>query len=236
MFVFDTFNIPKTLDFGGVLIETREESGSVSYCRSIDEKTVTLLLSSCKQLRVQPIEPLMTPKELTPYLLVEFENSVFIAPGENMEFNLTFPLEVGVLIPKDKGWHLLDCFSLAQKKYSLYGDPSSGLLCQYWKSRWLAKPEDLDALKEGWLHLKIHNTSNRFVEIKKIVIQAHHMKIFYNANHAYLSTSMKVVSKNIVEVECDPVPFLADLNKAHEVFVDTNFLGLGQKFMMEGDL
>ena len=83
-----------------------------------------LILGDGKHLIINPVEPLNTPKEITPNLLIEFEKTLLLAGGAKKKIFLTFPIEIGVFISdkENKNLQLLDVLSSGETEiYSLWG-------------------------------------------------------------------------------------------------------------------
>jgi len=64
--------------------------------QSDDEKVEKNLLASTEKVLVNPIEPLNKPKELTSYLLIEFERTLMVEPGATQKIYVKYLLEIGV--------------------------------------------------------------------------------------------------------------------------------------------
>ncbi|MGE4494821.1 MAG: DUF432 domain-containing protein, partial [Methanosarcina sp.] len=116
-----------------------------------------LVLGDRKRIIINPVEPLNTPKEITPNLLIEFEKTVLLAGGEKRQIFLTFPVEIGVFISDigDKNPQLIDVLSLSRQKFTLYGEVSNGVVCKHWKSRLYSVSPDLNPLQEGVMELTL---------------------------------------------------------------------------------
>lgn len=233
---YGVFKFPVSWRHGRVAVETLKEGGSFLYRRTLGEDVTEFRLSSATELRILPVEPLLTPKELTPQLLIEFKQPVWLAGHDRMEVDLTFPIEYGVFTPRNEGWQLMDVFTMARQKFTLFGDPASGYLCKLWQSRWLQTPDQVDPDTEGWLRLRLQNGTGRSAELTRVVIPAYLMKLYCDAHRAAFSAALKVIARNLAEVECDASSPLSDGFKSVEVFSEKKFLGLGQRFIMEGRL
>lgn len=233
---FGIFEFPCRWQDDGATVETQARGTAMSYRRQANEEELRLLCSAQHKLRIEPLEPLFLPQELTRNLLVEFEEKVLILPDDRVRLDLTFPLEIGVLIPRKGSWRLLDAWSFAPQKFTLYGDPASGVLCKYWKSRWVESADDLRLRTEGWLRLTVRNTSSHPAEVGRVVCSGHQLQIYHDGRRACCSLAMKITARNVAEVEGDTKIPIPEAKKAFDLFSERKLLGVSQGFVMERNL
>ena len=109
---------------------------------------------------INPVEPLNTSKELTSNMLIEFEKSLLLAGGTIKTIFLTFPIEIGVFISYKEITNLLllDVFTQAKQKFTLYGSVSNGIICKRWKSVIYSTSHSPDPMREGIIESTLRNT------------------------------------------------------------------------------
>lgn len=168
--MFGYYDIPLGIAKEGISLSVEREGEVLLYRReSVDEKVEKNLLASTGKILINPIEPLNKPKELTAYLLIEFERTLVVEPGATQKIYAKYPLEIGVFISSGKGnenFKILDIFTLMKQKFTLYGGPSSGVICKYWSSAVYSSIPSVNPIHEGVVELSITNTSTGWVEVK----------------------------------------------------------------------
>jgi uncharacterized protein len=153
---------------------------------------------------LNPVEPLNLPKEITRFYEVHFR-PVFVGPGSGIVLYLTFPIEIGVFLLARDGYDLLDIFSLSKPKYSLYGDPDTGILTRWHESRVHAERPETDPLREGIMELSIRNMSGTWVEVTRAVFEKTGMDIYYG-KYVSVSARMDVYSEIVAETRILSTP------------------------------
>ncbi len=171
-------------------------------CRG--EQVERTIASDNGSLIINPVEPLNLPKEVTRYLEVHF-NPLFVEPETTRQLYLTFPVEIGVFI-RAKGDHdLLDVFSLAKPKYSLYGPPDYGCVTRWHESAIHPDIPDTDPLREGVLDLTIVNEGRTWIEVSRAVFVNAGMTIRYGG-YVAMSAKMELFSNIVAETRVLSTP------------------------------
>ncbi|HWR24731.1 MAG TPA: DUF432 domain-containing protein, partial [Methanosarcina sp.] len=158
------------------------------------------ILGDEKHIIINPVEPVNTPKEITPNLLIEFEKTILLGGGEKKQIFLTFPVEIGIFI-SDKGnksLQLLDVLTLVRQKFTLYGEVSNGVVCKHWKSRIYSAPPSLNSFQEGIMELNLRNDSSDWASISKAVFSAYGMKLYYDGD-VFMKARMDILNKHTAE-------------------------------------
>ena len=192
---------PFSVEKEGISISVEKTGEQWVYRRTLGtDKIEKLILGDGKHLVINPVEPLNTPKEITPNLLIEFEKMLILAGGAKNKIFLTFPIEIGVFISdKDyKNLQLLDVLSLARQKFTLYGEVSNGVLCKHWKSSIYSSSPSLNPLQEGVMELTLRNTSSEWASISKAVFSAYGMKLYYDGD-VFMKARMDILNRNTAE-------------------------------------
>lgn len=194
-------DLPVDVEEEGISISMERVGERWVYRRKFeDEEVEKLILGTEKCLIINPVEPLNTPKEITPNLLIEFEKMLLLGAGEKQQIFLTFPVEIGIFISEktNKSLEILDVLSLVKQKFTLYGEVSNGVVCKYWKSRVYTSPPSLNPLEEGVMELTLRNTSSEWVKISKAVFNAYGMKLYYDGD-VFMKARMDILNKNSAE-------------------------------------
>ena len=195
-----------------------------------------ILLFDTGKVLLNPIEPLNRPKEITSFLLVEFEKSIVIGPGTSKIIYIKFPIEIGVFISNNKNFEILDVLTLVNQKFTLYGDPASGVICKYWNSSVYSKIPETNPMMEGVTEVKIENTTTRWVEVSKAVFNAYDMRIYYSHSLVSMKAKMKILGDQMAETVFSNAPLKAGMTKSIELYTAGKVSVLGPKFLMEGGL
>lgn len=235
--MYGSYNPPFKLEYAEVTLSVINYEGFYLYNRELtglDDNVEKIIHKESCSLLINPIEPVNLPKKLTPLLLIEFTRPVVIDPNSIKKVYIKFPVEIGVFISDNiNNYDILDFFILAKKKYTVYGNPSDGSLCRYWSSDvYLSLPET-NPLYERILDVNITNTTGRWVEVTRTVLNAYGMKIYYN-NIVSMKASMRITGHNIAETEFINQPVLKDMIKATELYTvsKVQFVN-GTKYFME---
>jgi hypothetical protein len=210
-FEYDEFTLSCT-NLNGVFLYKRDNTDDNDNIEKIIHKEDCNLL-------INPIEPVNLPKKITSLLFIEFTKSIFISPSSTKSIYLTFPIEIGVFISDNKdNYEVLDFFTFAKKKYSIYGTPSSGSICKYWNSDTHLSIPETNPLYEGILELQITNSTGRWVEVSKTVLNAYGMKLYYNSEIVAMKVNMKITGQYIAETEFINQPILENMIKSTELY------------------
>ncbi|NMA30856.1 MAG: DUF432 domain-containing protein [Candidatus Methanofastidiosa archaeon] len=123
---------PLRISKEGVNLLIEKDGNNLRYKRTSSNETVEkILLTKDCGIIINPIEVLKFQKQLAQYQLIEFEKSVFVEPRDTNNIYLTFPVDIGIFISGRKNYDLLDTFTFAKQKYTLYGTPRDGVICKY---------------------------------------------------------------------------------------------------------
>lgn len=231
--LFGSFNIPNKIESKNIEISIKKEENLLIYSRkSQDENVEKILLQKEGKIIINPVEPLNLPKVITNYFLIELERVVIIEPRNSIEIFITFPIDIGIFISKKENFEIIDIFTLVTKRYTLYGDPQSGVICRYWKSDIYPKKPLKNPIQEGIMKLSITNTTGDWLEIKNIVFNANGMKIYYNNELVSLKAKLKILGKLNGETEFIDSPIEKKMTKSHELFIPKKGVLIAKKFYM----
>ena len=116
--MFGTYTPPFTIELEGITISLVEEGDGYRYQRTcLDESEEKVLLAYKPTVLVNPVEPVNKPKELSPYVLIDFSTPLVVEPRGSKPLFLTFPVEVGVFVSSDgQEYESVDIFSASVSK------------------------------------------------------------------------------------------------------------------------
>jgi hypothetical protein len=214
---------------------TLEQEGERLLYRSVyaDKKVEKILLTSTGKVLINPVEPLNKPKELTSYLLIEFDRTLVVAPGSTKRIFVTYPIEIGVFIAGSNQFEIIDILTLVKQKFTLYGDPRSGVICKYWRSEVYSSIPPVDPLHEGVIELSITNTTTGWIEVTKAIFNAYGMKIYYNDDRVSMKATMKIMSGRSAETDFVDAPLEEGMKKSLELYTVRRLPVVATKFVME---
>lgn len=167
------------------------------YSRVTSEAMVEKILGNDeKSILINPVEPINLPVPLCRHLEIAFP-PVILRPRTERKIYLTFPVEIGVFLGWKGNYAILDLFSFAPAKFSLYGTPSNGIITRWYYSRTHGTPPDVDRRLEGVLELTLKNRSADYIEVGRTIFERSEMSIFYGTTvsmHAVMEIYSHVVA------------------------------------------
>ncbi len=199
------------------------------YRRSLDNEIKEKIISSKSgKIVVNPVEPVNLPKNITNYLQIKFKNSLTIEPGHSETFFTTFPIEIGVFVTGKGSVELIDVFSFIKPKFTLYGNPSRGLICRYWESEF---GKEGRGFREGTMQLRIKNSDKDWIDVSNAVFNVQLMKIYYCKDIASSNAEMEILSHQMAETKFIASPLKNGMKKAIEIFSPRKVVA--KRFFME---
>ncbi len=239
--VFDHYTVPVVAAQDHLLVTLRKDGEKLLYSRKLGEEMLEkTLLARDGQLLFNPVEPINKPKEISPFLLVEFEQALLVQAKETVEIMVTFPVEIAsIFVNGDQSMTVLDVFCLTAPRYTLYGSPITGMICRYWKSPVYLEPPAVAPYREGILEVSIQNATNRWIEVHKAVFSAHDMKIYYDLQQVAMRGYMRILSVNVAETGFtgeSPSRTGFQAKKAVELLSSRKHLVVGPRLLMEEGL
>lgn len=231
------YDLPVALHTREVTLSAeKNDRGFFYYREGLGETIEKVILAEGGRLLINPTEPLQKPSELTPYLLIDFEQPVVVEPKASMEIMLTFPVETACAFVGDKAEpKVIDVFSLTRPKFTLYGSPRSGMVCKYWQSSVYFSFPEVNPLQEGIMKMEIKNTTGRWVDLTKGVFSAYGMKMYYHSRMVSLYATMRILNELTAETSFYDAPLEAGMKRTLEQF-STKFMSLPPRVTMEEGL
>ncbi len=233
--MYGEHSYPLHIDEDGVLIDIIEKDGAYFYKRkSATGSTFECYLSDGNgKIRICPVEPVNLPKYITDYLEIDFEK-VMIAPNSEHTIYLRIPLEIGVFYDFGENLELIGVFSNIPQKYTLYGEPATGIIARSYQSNVYHTIPDVDKTREGVLQLKIINNESDIAVVSKVVLDCYSMKIYFNEKMAAMKAIMKIQPKKTAYTECIDEPLIEGMTRSTEIYAAFSSIPVIRKsFFME---
>ncbi len=233
--MFGRYDYTFHVEDGSIKAEIERKDGLYCYRRTCGEKRFERLLASeSGGIIVNPVEPLSLPKEITNYLLIEFD-PIIIEPGSVNRFYLTFPVEIGVFVESKRDIEVLDVFSLVHQKYTLYGSASDGVIARWYHSEIYPDIPEVHPLTEGVMELTIRNTCREWVTVSQAVFESYDMKIYYN-DIVSMTAQMRIITKRQAETDILDTPLKPGMKKSIELYTARGIPSIKKGFLMEWGL
>lgn len=227
---------PFTLKHDDIEISIEGMGDWYDYTRKCgDEEFSETVFSNNLDIVINPVEPLNLPDAIADKLLIEFDRSIRIEPKLSKKIYITFPIEIGVFISREKQFEKLDVFTKSKQKLTLFGTTKDGLICKYWDSSVHKAIPKVDITKEGVIELTIANVTSRWIEVHQTVLDAYGMKIFFSKELVSMKAGMRVLGELLGETYFVKEPLKPGMWKATELFRPKKVPGLASKFIMESD-
>lgn len=236
--MFGEIKLPTTIEHDNLLIKIDSDKSSMNYHRNIDGRKTDKIISIKQKnsLIINPIEPTNTPEPISSHLLIDFDTSIVIEPQSNCSVFLTFPLEIGVFLENKKKHQMLDVFAFRPQKFTLYGEPTGGVICKYWPSAIHTTVPKVEPYMEGILELVIQNKSTDWHEITKAVFNAYHMKLFYQDDMVFMKGLMKILERDIAETSFEKKKPQETMKNCLEVYKLSKLKITSTSYTMESGL
>jgi uncharacterized protein len=232
--MYGTYGIPLNIDSAGISLSIERRDDALVYRRQLgEENSEKLLLGSGRgSIIINPVEPLNLPRDLTPYLYLDFQRPAALAPKSSSTVFVTFPVEIGVFLKDNGEIETLDIFTLARQKYTLYGDPRNGMLCRYWSTAVATEFPRPDRLHEGVMELKLINATGSWVEVTRAVFSAFGMKLYYSDGLVAMRADMEVTGAATASTDFRDMPLEPHMSKSMELYTARKLVVLFPKFTM----
>jgi hypothetical protein len=201
--VYGVHSLPYEYRDDLVMLYSGPEEESTIYRRVIgNEKVEKILGKDEKQLLINPVEPINLPLPLCRHLEIAFP-PVVLRPGTERKVYLTFPVEIGVFLGWEGNYDILDLFSFAPVKFSLYGTPNTGLITRWYYSQVHGTIPEVDRFREGVLELTLKNRSADYLEVSRTIFERSEMRLFYGDLVA-MTAVMEIYSHVVAQTRFPP--------------------------------
>ena len=232
--MFGHYTVPLNIEQDDLTLSVQKEGDRLLYKRERgDEKVEKIILAENPKILIIPVEPVNKPKELTSYLLIEFEESLVVEPSTTKRIFITFPIEMGVFISKGKKHEIIDLINLTKPKLTLYGDPRTGVVCRYWNSKVYSSIPPLNRILEGVLETTIRNPTDDWVTMTNAVFSAYGMKIYYSDSMVSMKATIEIGTGKTAETKFADSPLEKGMKNALEIYTIRALSMTTTTFMME---
>ena len=221
---------------GDISIRFEKDGSFYRYVRENGDRKEKNLFTNSGRVIINPVEPVNLPKEITNFMQIKLEKPFLAEPKSSVEVYLTFPIEIAIFVAAKKSVGLIDIFSLQKPKYTLYGNPRTGIICRYWESKIYSEIPEVDKYREGVMKLRITNSDDEWIEVGSVVLDIYGMKIYYDEEMVYSAASMNVTSSKVAETRFIERPLRDGMKKALELYVARRIAVTRSKFIMEWGL
>ncbi len=234
--MYGAYSFPTSIETENISISVEKEDNRFLYRREFqEEKVEKILAANSGQLIINPVEPLNKPVEVTSFMQIEFDKTIVVEPKSSKKIYLKFPIEIGVFASSKRDVEALDVLTMVGQKYTLYGEPSNGVICRLWKSNIYSKIPETERLREGVMELTINNEVGEWVEMNNAVFNAVGMKIYYN-DIVSMRATMELGSKNMAETDFSDSPLVSGMKKAVKLYTTRKVPITGKKMIMRWGL
>lgn len=226
--------LPFKRAFHDLEIEISSHSSHYHYTRTQGESVYQKkVIAQGGAFYLEPIEPVYQNIKLSRTLMIELSEALILSSGANQQLYLTFPIEMMVSWRDGKRTIQVDTFTLLPRKLALYGDPSQGVLCHYWKSRAEVTPPKTDKLFEGVLALTLQNSTERPIEVTQAIFSADGMKLYYDQERVLMSAQMVIRESGVAETSFLARPPQREMIEAQAAITSRGLLSGQSRFAME---
>ncbi|MDH7593455.1 MAG: DUF432 domain-containing protein [Methanomicrobiales archaeon] len=215
--MFGTHDYSLSIDRQGMRIRVERSSGVFRYIRETEGKRVEKVLSSpYARILLHPVEPVNLPKKLTRLLEIEFD-PVVMGPNSEKTFYLKFPIEIGIFLEEDGMRDVIDLVSIAPPKFSLYGNPRSGVITRYFRSNTYFDIPEVEPCLEGVLKLTVKNPLRENVEVSRVVLEGHSMMLYFG-RFASMIAYLQIVNSQTGETYFMDEPLELGMERAIKLY------------------
>jgi hypothetical protein len=160
-----------------------------------EETVLSAVLPGDSVLLVEPSIPVFLPYQYqSEAVMIRLSEPVYVTPNFTSTFYLGAPFDIVVY---DEDGEIIDIFAIENPKYSLYGDPNSGVVCRYGRSKVYVNEKDIP-LDKAVLPVKVRNSYNTTLKVTLVVVPYRMLKTFYDKDgRVYYSVAkVELESKN----------------------------------------
>ena len=231
--VFGIYQIPFQTDAPGITVSVESGLATSTYRRTSPEGALAKRLGYREgRVIINPVEPINLPTEVTGMLEFHFM-PVTMRPNSRITICLKFPVEIGVFVGADDNYTLLDVFSLARPKYSLYGTPEKGVITRHVECEVYEDAPPTNPLEEGVLFLTLRNSGRDWIEVTRAVFESSALRLFYDKTVA-MAGEMEVFSRMVAETKVIDRPPEEGMKQALRVYpTKKSLIPERPPFMME---
>jgi hypothetical protein len=235
MFSFKNYKLPIKIENEEFLLDCIKENGRINYKRKSSKDEINkILIVKSDELVINPITTSDYNNKKYNHLLIKFKENISLEDDMHWKFYLTFPISIGVFIENEKNQEIIDSFSFNHEKYTLYGDQTNGIICNYWESNIFSEIPEIKKYSDGILEVNINNQSGALVNLTNLVFDFGASNLFYD-DTVRLNAKVRVLSEKSAETSIE-APNISTLRKALDIFSLKRNSSLSSKFLMENGI
>ncbi len=169
---------------GDYVLVVEEFGEGLRYSRFFGKRLVfDSFIVGASRLVLVPIYPVLVPKKITRFVLVEYSGFVDVGPGHSVSFYIYVPVDFAVYSYGSRGYDVVDVFKGVNPKYAVYG-PTLGLergeaiIARYYKSEiYYEDPGPRPGLAVTRVH--VVNNTDSWVRVSRILIDSNIAILYY---------------------------------------------------------
>ncbi len=169
---------------GGYVLVIEEFSESLRYRRFLENRVVfDSFIIGASRIVLVPIYPVLVPKKITRFVLVEYSGFVDVGPGHSVSFYIYVPVDFAVYSYGSRGYIVVDVFEGVKPKYSVYGpilglERGEAIIARYYKSEiYYEDPGPRPGLAVTRVH--VVNNTDSWVRVSRILIDSNIATLYY---------------------------------------------------------
>lgn len=161
-----------------VLLE-KMSGGGVIYRRLLNNNVlVEEKIIGYDKFLATPFYPVLLPRRITNFILVDFIEKIRLAPGSYAEIYVYIPVDIAVYVYRDRYFDIIDVIEGTDPKYALYGSTSMGIVARYMASKtFTEEPEPV--FGKAVSLLKIHNPLDEWIIFTQILLDSNNLALYY---------------------------------------------------------
>ncbi|RLF66937.1 MAG: hypothetical protein DRN30_01195 [Thermoplasmata archaeon] len=162
------------------IIDISELNGKgIKYIRSKNDLILAdSLVIGSSDVVIVPIYPVLVPKKITDYVLVELDRKIEIAPSAKTEFYIQIPVDIAVYAYRDKDFTIIDIIPGYKPKYALYGSPNEGVIARYMRTS-IYNSEPTPEIGKAVALVRVRNKTRGWVTLTKILVHSNNLRLYY---------------------------------------------------------
>jgi uncharacterized protein len=239
--MFGKYQNELAINHDNLTIRVCKQSKIWLYERSLDKDHLTkkVILNNSLDLIIQPIAPILLPKPITPFLMVALNQEMIVPATTSQTVYLVMPIEIGCFLLEKNGnkeAFLLDNFQLSLSKFTLYGTPSEGKICQYCASDTHIEVPEVEYLHQAVLKVKIRNQVAKPIKLSKIIFDARKLALYQQDKVISSTISLNLEYQN-ARTECLDEPIYQGMSAIKNHPLPNKWLQPhSKKFVMDNGL
>ncbi|MCD6195537.1 MAG: DUF432 domain-containing protein [Staphylothermus sp.] len=154
------------------------------YRRLLGERVVfDSFIVGASRLVLVPIYPVLVPKKITRFVLVEYSGFVDVGPGHSVSFYIYVPVDFAVYSYGSRGYSVVDVFEGVNPKYAVYGpilglERGEAIIARYYRSEiYYEDPGPRPGLAVTRVH--VVNNTDSWARVSKILIDSNIATLYY---------------------------------------------------------